>query len=147
MKEGNELAKKKIFISFDYENDLHYKNLLLAWDANKEFDFAFNDKTAKEIQSDDVSRIKAGLTTYITKTDYVLCIVGKYANKKDKRSKEIGKDNWINWEIAKGKELKKKLIGVKIDREYDSPSELLNSGASWAMSFTFDAIKKAINDA
>lgn len=141
------MAKKKIFISFDYENDSKYKNMLLAWDANKEFDFSFNDKTAKEIQSDDISRIKAGLTSYIKQADYVLVLVGKYANKKDKRADEIGKTNWINWEIAKGKELKKKLIGVKIDREYESPSELLGSGATWAMSFSFESIKRAINDA
>ena len=141
------MAKKKIFISFDYENDSKYKNMLLAWDANKEFDFSFNDKTAKEIQSDDISRIKAGLTSYIKQADYVLVLVGKYANKKDKRADEIGKTNWINWEIAKGKEIKKKLIGVKIDREYESPSELLGSGATWAMSFSFESIKRAINDA
>jgi hypothetical protein len=42
------MAKKRIFISFDYDNDLHYKNLLLAWDKNKEFDFEFYDHSLRE---------------------------------------------------------------------------------------------------
>ena len=37
------MAKKAIFISYDYDNDKHYKNMLLAWDANKEFDFGFTE--------------------------------------------------------------------------------------------------------
>ena len=32
------MAKKKVFVSFDYENDKHYKFLLEAWDANPKFD-------------------------------------------------------------------------------------------------------------
>ena len=36
---------------------------------------------------------------------------------------------------------------VKIDATNTTPSGLLGAGASWAMSFTFDAIKKAIEDA
>ncbi len=74
-------------------------------------------------------------------------IVGEYANTKDKNSAKIGETNWQNWEIKKAKELKKKLVGVKIDKAYESPSELLNSGASWAISFTQDAIIKALNNA
>ena len=30
---------KKVFISYD--NDKHCKNLLVAWDANKKFNFSF----------------------------------------------------------------------------------------------------------
>ena len=51
------------------------------------------------------------------------------------------------WEIEKTKELKKKLIAVKTALDNTTPSGLLNAGASWAMSFTFDAIKRAIGGA
>ena len=37
------MAKKKVFISYDYNNEKKYKNLLLAWDANSYFDFSFED--------------------------------------------------------------------------------------------------------
>lgn len=78
---------------------------------------------------------------------YTLVIVGKYANSKHPKSKLIGSRNWINWEIKKSKELGNKLVGVKIDKSFESPDELLNSNASWAFSFTESAIIKALENA
>lgn len=141
------MAKKRVFVSFDYTNDKHYKFLLDAWDKNKNMDFVFEDCSSDEIQSNDVSVVKAGLTRRINTTTYTLVIIGKEANKKHPDSYEIGYKNWINFEIAKSKQHGNKLVGVKIDRSYESPEELLNSGASWAMSFTQDAIIKALNEA
>lgn len=141
------MAKKKVCISFDYENDRNYKNLLTAWDANSDFEFSFNDLTPKEIDSEDIGRIKAVLSQKIGAATYLLALVGKYANKKDKNSDLIGDINWQNWEINKAKSLKKKLVGVKLDKNYESPTALLNSGASWAMSFTQQAIIKALEEA
>ena len=48
-----------------------------------------NDKSSREINSWDVSRIKAGLTTKINEAKYTIVIVGKYANVKDKNSEEL----------------------------------------------------------
>lgn len=141
------MAKKAVCVSFDYEHDRDFKNLLAAWDANPDFDFVFNDRTPGEIQSNDVSRIKAVLTQKITSASYLLVIVGKYANTRHRDASAIGDKNWINWEINKAKSLNKKLVGVKIDRTFESPDALLNSGASWAMSFGQDAIIKALKDA
>lgn len=41
------MTKKKICVSFDYENDSHLKNLLAAWNANPRIEFSFDDKTPK----------------------------------------------------------------------------------------------------
>ena len=38
------MAKRRVFISFDYDNDRHYKNLLVAWDQNKQFDLRVGAK-------------------------------------------------------------------------------------------------------
>ena len=141
------MAKKRVFISFDYDDDKHYKFLLNAWSENLDFDFDIVDRTPPEIQSDDIPTIKANLTRRIKSATHTLVIVGKNANKKHKDSAKIGYRNWINFEVAKSKEHGKKLVGVKIDRSYESPEELLGSGASWAMSFTEEAITKALNDA
>ncbi|MEW6774505.1 MAG: TIR domain-containing protein [Bacteroidota bacterium] len=141
------MAKKKVFVSFDYENDKHYKFLLEAWDANPEFDFYFSDLSSKEIQSWDIATIKRVLSAKINEATYTLVIVGKYANSYHKDWKEIGYKNWLNYEVAKSKEHKNRLVAVKIDREYESPDELKNSGAEWAMSFTRDAIIKALEAA
>ena len=53
------MAKKKVFISYDYDNDKHYKNLLLAWDKNSDFDFGFSDQSADvSIDSTNAAAIK-----------------------------------------------------------------------------------------
>lgn len=132
------MAKKKMFVSYDYDNDKHYKNMLLAWDKNSEFDFGFSDQSADvSIQSADAAAIQRAISAKINAATYFLCLVGE----------KTSKSSWVSWEIYKAKELKKKLVAVKISSENTTPSGLLGAGASWAMSFTFDAIKKAIEDA
>lgn len=141
------MAKKKVFVSFDYDNDKHYKFLLEAWDANSNFYFYFSDLSSNEINSSSVSVVKQALSRKINEANYTVVLVGKEANKQHKDHKEIGYKNWLNYEIAKSKEHKNKLVAVKLDKANESPEQLLNSGASWAISFTQDAIIKALNDA
>lgn len=141
------MAKKKVFVSFDYENDRRYKNLLEAWDANDKFEFCFNDHSSGEVQTNDISRVKAALTTKINQATHTLIIVGKHANTQHRDHKEIGYKNWINFEIAKSKSNKNKLVGIKIESTNISPDELIGSGAKWAMSFTQNAIIKALEEA
>jgi len=132
------MAKKKIFISYDYDNDKHYKNMLVAWDKNGEFDFGFSDQSADvSIQSTDAAAIKRAISAKINAATYFLCIVGS----------KTSKSGWVAWEIEKARELKKRLVAVKTASDNTTPSGLLNAGASWAMSFTFATIKKAVEDA
>ena len=131
------MAKKKIFVSYDYDNDRHYKYLLLAWDQNSEFDFAMSDQSADvSIRSYDAAAIKRAISAKINAATRLLCVVGSGTHRSD----------WVAWEIEKAKELGKKLVAVKISYSHTTPSGLLGSGATWAMSFTFDAIKKAVDD-
>lgn len=138
------MAKKKVFVSFDYDNDKHYKYLLQAWDANPDFDFVFSEVTTGEIDSNNVGRIKAAITSKINSATHTIVIVGKEANKTHRHSRLIGFTNWINFEINQSKLNRNKIVAVKLDRNYESPDELLGSGASWAMSFSQDAIIKAL---
>lgn len=139
--------KMRVVVCFDYENDLKYKNLLKAWDANPEFDFFFNDITPDEIRTKSVDVVKQVLSKKINEANYTLVLVGKEANHKHKDHEKIGYKNWQNYEIAKSKEHGNKLIAVKLDTNNTSPDELLNSGASWAMSFSRDSVIKAMKDA
>lgn len=141
------MAKKHVFVSFDYENDSKYKRLLEAWDANPAFDFHFSDLSSDEIKSKSVAVVKQVLSKRINEATYTLVIVGKEGNKQHKDSKEIGYKNWQNYEVAKSKEHGNKLVAVKIDSQYTSPGELLNAGAKWAMSFKRDPIIKALEEA
>ena len=130
--------KKKVFISYDYDNDKHYKNLLLAWDANRQFDFSINDHSADvSINSTNASAIKSVISRYINEATYFLVIVGSRTHR----------SSWVKWEIEKAVELNKRIIAVKTDRENISPDALFGIGASWAMSFTYDAITRAIDNA
>jgi hypothetical protein len=132
------MARKRIFISFDYDNDLHYKNLLLAWDANKEFDFELYDGSLTEaINSNNASYIKSRIRPLIEKSTHVLCLVGRYT----------ATNQWIQWEVQTGIANYKRIIAVKIDSNYTSPAFLMNVGASWAHSFSFLAIKSAVESA
>lgn len=132
------MPKQKIFISYDYDNDKTYKNLLLAWAANSDFDFSFEDMSADvSIDSKDAAVIKSAISAKINSATHFLCIIGKHT----------WKSKWVAWEIEKAVELKKKIVAVKIENTNTSPDKILEVGASWAFSFSFDSIKKAIKGA
>jgi len=132
------MATKKVFVSYDYVNDKHYKNLLLAWDANRDFDFYLNDQSVDvSVDSTDAAAIKRAISSKISESTYFLCLIGK----------KTSKSQWVTWEINKAVELKNKIVAVKIESTNESPSAIVGVGATWAMSFRFDSIKKAIEDA
>ncbi len=133
------MATKKIFVSFDYDNDKHYKNLLLAWSANEEFaDFYISDQSVTEpVDSDRAAPIRRAISAKIGAATGLLCIVGK----------NTSKSRWVTWEIEKAIELRKRIIAVKVEKDCTTPNALYGVGATWALSFNFAAIKKAIQDA
>src|ERR1043166_7856800 len=114
------LLSPRVFVSFDYENDKHYKFLLEAWSVNSRFAFTFQDGTPGEIDSNNIARIKAALAAKITVATHTLVVSGRYANELHPRRHLIGYRNWINFEIAKSKEARNKLVEVKIDRAFAS---------------------------
>lgn len=128
----------KVFISYHYENDRHYKNLIVAWSKNASFDISFYDKSVDvSVNSTKAGPIRRVISSKINDSDVFLCIVGKYTHK----------SSWVDWEIKKAHELKKSFVAVKIDRAYKTPKALYNKNAEWALSFKVDAIQKAINAA
>ena len=137
----------KIFVSFDFDNDRRYKYTLEIWNGNTNIDFSFNDGSTKEIQSCDISRIKAAITAKINQSDAILVLVGEHADTPHKDRYLIGYRNWQYFEIAQAKAAGKKIIAVKLDKGNSSPSLLYGCGASWAMSFSLDSIKAAIHRA
>jgi hypothetical protein len=141
------MALKKVFVSFDWDNDRRYKYLLEAWHAHPQFDFVFDDLTPTEIQSTDVGRIKAALTAKINRSNVTLVIVGKEANKQHKDHQAIGCKNYLNFEIKQSKGHGNKVIAVKLDNSYVAPDELYGSGAIWVSSFNEPDIVAALNKA
>lgn len=140
-------GRKRIFISFDYEHDRSYRYLLAAQAENQKFPIEFDDATPGEIQSNDVGRVKAVLTNKIRSATHTLVIIGEHANSNHPNRAAIGERNWQWWEIKKSIEEKKGLIAVKIKSDNVTPDPLYGQNATWARSFTVDAILKAIQDA
>jgi hypothetical protein len=67
----------------------------------------FEDLTPVEIQSSDVGRVKAVLSQKIGAADYLLTLIGDYANSPHSDRALIGERNWQWWEIVKAKQLGK----------------------------------------
>lgn len=132
------MTKKRVFISYDYDNDKASKDRLLGWDTDNEFDFSSYDQSfGVAVDSPEAAAIKKDLAVLIRDASCFLCIVGK----------QTYRSGWATWETQKAVELKKHLVAVKTDSINNSPSALQGVGASWSMLFTFDSIKRAIADA
>ena len=138
---------KRIFISFDYDNDRNYRYLLEALAKNPRSGIEFEDLTPKEIQSNDVGRIKAALTRRIKDSTHTLVVIGGHANSYHPNRNEIGTRNWQWWEIEKSHEEGNKFIAVRIKPSNSTPEPLLGKGATWANSFGIDSIAAAIDKA
>ena len=138
---------KKICISFDWHNDRNYRNLLSAWLTNSNNPVDFQDLTPGAIDTTDVGRVKAVLTTQIRAATHTLVLIGADANSVHNDSAKIGTRNWIWWEIEQSKAEGNGFIAVKLKSDNPTPDPFYGSGATWAMSFTQDAILKALNEA
>lgn len=137
------MAKDRVFVSFDWDNDRRYKHLLEAWDENDSFDFTFGDNTPQEIQSDDISKIKAALTAKINKSTHTLVIVGEEANKMHADHEEIGFRNWINFEVHQSIDVTKIRV-IKINKDNTNPEELKKAEYKWHAPFTLDNVNKLL---
>ena len=138
------MAKPKIFVSFDFEKDRQYKYTLNMWNSNPNFEFTCDDRSPSEIQTESVSVVKNVLSRKINEAAVVVVIIGEDANRLHRDWREIGYRNWQNYEIAKAKELRKRLVAVQISSQYEYPEELSGVNATRVYSFTQDAIIKAV---
>jgi hypothetical protein len=139
MKIGGVNLAKKVFVSYhSADEDTRHKNLLVAWSKNDNghFDIKFDDTSVGvSINSSNATYIKSVIKGKITDSSVFMCLIGENTHNSD----------WVKWEIDKAVELKKKIVAVKIKNSYTSPSNIFGVGASWAKSFTYESIKKAID--
>ncbi len=140
------MKKKNVYVSFDYNNEEHYKFVLNAWNEHMECDFSYNDMPSEKISSNNILKLKDELTLKISKCTYVLVIVSEDSNKEDLNSGLIGYKNWQNWEVAKAKELNKKIVGTKVNSMFEPPEELIGSCTSWARKFNQSFIASSFID-
>ena len=140
------MARPKICVSFDYENDKYSRNAIRLWNENKYINFVIIDKTPSEIDTYNISRIKAGLTTKISESNILLVISGDYINTPHGNRNEIGCINWQNRECKKVLELNKKIILVKLHSYNDTPKELYGFTREDIVGLELDKINRAISN-
>lgn len=128
-------SKPKVFVSYDHSEDAHYKRLLQAWDANKNFKFEFDSRGPDEaIDSSDDSVIKAALTQMMKQSTHLLVLIGEKSHK----------SKWMEWEISKAQDLNLKIVAVRLVKKNKAPEGLLANGTTWVTSFVRDRIVKAL---
>lgn len=133
------MSVKKVFVSYDHSEDVHYKDLLRAWDANTSFDFEFDLRSPNEaIDSSQAHVIQAALTKKMKESAYILVIVGS----KSYTSK------WMKWEIERAKQTDTNLrfAAVKIISGNQLPSGFPGN-APVANGFTLEGIDAALEKA
>lgn len=140
------MAKKKVIVSFDFENDKRYYHLLKAWNANPDFDFLFSDFTPSEIQTSSVSTIKRVLSRKVHDANYMIAIIGEHSNDYHPDYRDIGYRNWQAYEIAKNHECGNKLVVVEINPNCIAPQEAYNIDTHWVYSFNERNIIDALNE-
>ncbi|WP_084657322.1 TIR domain-containing protein [Hydrogenovibrio kuenenii] len=127
--------KKKVFVSYYYDEDKHYKRLLNAWSANKRFELEFDDiSTDVSIKSENKTYIRKRISEKIKACDIFVVFVGKESHERE----------WISWEINQAKTFNKKIVAIKEKRNYASPKPLLSSGATWVFGLNEKKIREAI---
>lgn len=141
------MAKKKVYVCFDYDRDKLYKYLMNAWSANPNFEFSFNDQSPDEIQSDDVTVIKGCLTKKINEARYTVVLSGRDANKFHKDAGKIGYKNWQNFEIARSVANGNRLIIIELPEYSGAPDECYGHNAIWAGKYSQENIINGLNKA
>jgi len=93
---------------------------LEAWSANDKFSLEFEDvSTDVSINSENEKYLKRRrIADKIKQCDVLIVLVGKKSHQRP----------WITWEINKAKEYKRKIVAIKIRKNYASPRELISSG-------------------
>lgn len=96
------MAKKRVFISFDYDHDLDLKNLLVGQAKNEDSPFEIADFSIKEAISEDW---KKKARTRIKGCDVVAVICGEYTDTASGMSAEvkIAQEEKVNYFLLWGR--------------------------------------------
>ncbi|MDD3006350.1 MAG: TIR domain-containing protein [Candidatus Pacebacteria bacterium] len=124
------MIKKKVFISFDFDNDEFLRNSLVGQSKNPDSPFEIEDWSVKEPWDERTWKEKC--LTKIKKTDLVIVMVGT------KTSQCSG----VKAEIEMAKEAGVPVVGVRGYKDKICPSP---NGLEGYYSWTWDNIKALVN--
>jgi hypothetical protein len=119
------MSKKKVFISFDFDNDLKLKNLLVGQAKLPDSPFEISDWSLKEAAPEKDWEDKA--ETKIKRSNIVVVIVGDQTSKASGVKKEV--------KMA----CKNNIAIVQIKVQNTNPSKVSNAGVLY--NWTWDNLK------
>jgi hypothetical protein len=128
-----------VFVSYDHENDGYYKDVLLTWANDPDFPrlLVSDQPVTAPIESEEAAPAKRTTLGRIKAATGFLCVVGL----------KTCSSRWVEWETRTAIDLEKRMIAVRINRDCAFPEVLSDVGATCALSFTFEGIKQAVNEA
>ncbi|HEC66160.1 MAG TPA: TIR domain-containing protein [bacterium] len=124
----NIMAKKKVFISFDYDNDLKLKNLLAGQAKLQDSPFEISDWSLKEVTPEKDWEDKA--EAKIKRSNIVVVIVG------DKTSKASG----VKKEVKIARKNNITIVQIKVQKT--NPSKVADAGVLY--DWTWDNLKSIL---
>ena len=127
-------AKKRVFISFDYDHDLDLKNLLVGQSKNEDSPFEIADWSVKEEISGDW---KSKVRERIKKVDVVAVICGQYTDTATGVSVEV--------KIAQEEDIPYFLLWGRSGKTCKKPKSAKQSDKIYK--WTWDNLKKLIHGA
>ena len=130
---------KVVFVCYDYENDGYYKDILLTWSKSPDFPrLSFNDQPPNvPVDSEEAEPLKRLIQERIKAATAFLCVVGPMTST----------NGWNEWETKTAIDLDKRMVVVRINRDCIAPDVLSEVGPTCALSFTFEGIKRAVEEA
>jgi len=128
------MAKKRTFISFDYDHDVSLKNLLVGQAKNDDSPFEITDMSIKETITEDW---KKKARTRIKGCDVVVVICGEHTNTATGVSAEL--------EIAQEEDISYFLLKGYSDKTCVKPTAAKSSDKIY--DWTWDNLKKLIGGA
>ncbi len=128
------MAKKRVFISFDYDHDLDLKNLLVGQAKNEDSPFEIADFSIKEASSEDW---KKKARTRIKGCDVVAVICGEHTDMASGVSAEV--------KIAQEEESDYFLLWGRKDKTCKKPKAAKSSDKIYK--WTWDNLKALIGGA
>ncbi len=131
-------TRPRVFISFDYDHDRNYANMLRAWAKNENIDFDIYDESVTvPVNSQNADYIKRRIRQKIKRASVTLCLIGE----------NTWRSGWVNWEIETSANMGNALVAVFVvpkSKVQYIPRELRVRDHVVASRFSLDGIKRAI---
>ncbi len=131
---------KKVFVSYDHDQDARYRDLLRAWDKNPQFEFRFDlTSPVDAIDTYDQGVVKRALTPKMKAAEYLLVLVGE----------ETARSKWVEWEIERATEpdVNLKIASIKLQKSSRLPRVLQRIGAASATGFSLENVTRVLTEA